>query len=119
MRLTFNNTIYRINFRHGKESRNIPGLGPVEQDYTIAQIRTGERDSTDNNNDNIAASAVVRRFYGDTPSFEAARKAALKAALRSLNSTEAFRTAVWLTYHQRPGGILASTKAQVASASSN
>ena len=104
MRLTYENTIYRIGFKHGQETRELPGLGPTVQDFTVATIRNGERDTE---NENIVASAKVHRFYRDANSLEAARKAALKQALKSMNATEAFRTAIWATYHSRPGGIKA------------
>jgi len=103
MRLTYNNTVYRIGFQHGNEINSIPGYGPTMQDYTIAIMREGEGRDVDNTN--IVASAKVHRFYRDQPSNEAARKAALKAALQSMNATTEFRTAVWQAYHTRPGGI--------------
>lgn len=103
MRLTFNNTVYRIGFQHGQETNFVPGHGPTVQDFTIAILRSGEEKDTDNIN--IVGSAKVHRFHRDQPSAEAARKAALKAALQSMNATTGFRTAVWGAYHSRPGGI--------------
>ena len=111
MRLNYNGTLYRILFKHGQETNHIPGHGNKTQEFTIATIRTGEKDETDSN---IFASAKVHRFYKDQPSLEAARKAAVRAALKSVNATVEFRTAVWKAYHTRPGGIKAGT---VASAS--
>jgi len=103
MRLTYNNIVYRIGFKHGNETNSIPGYGPTVQDFTVATLRTGEDKDTDNTN--IVASAKVHRFHRDPPSAEAARKAALKAALQSMNATTGFRTAIWAAYHSRPGGI--------------
>lgn len=112
MRLTFDNTTYRIGFQHGQETNTIPGHGPTIQDYTIATLRSGEERDTDNAN--IVASAKVHRFHRDQPSAEAARKAALKAALQSMNATTSFRTAVWQAYHSRPGGIAYGKRTQTA-----
>ena len=103
MRLTYRGKVYRIGFQHGHETNEIPGHGPTVQDFTIATIRTGER--TESETDNILATAKVHRFYRDQPSLEAARKAALKSALRATKTTQKFRAAVWETYHSRPGGI--------------
>jgi hypothetical protein len=104
MRLTFNGTVYRIGFRHGNETNEIPGHGPVLQNYTIATIRQGEKDETA---ENIVASAKVHRFYKDPPSQESARKHALRAALKSMNASQEFRTEIWAAYHSRPGGLKA------------
>lgn len=104
MRLTYNGNVYRIGFKHGSETNEIAGHGPTVQNFTIATIRKGERDTE---TENIVASAKVRRFHKDDPSLEAARKNALKSALRSMNANQAFRTAVWATYHTRPGGLQA------------
>ena len=115
MRLTYNGTIYRIGFRHGSETNSFPGLGTLTQDYTMAFIRTGEKDESA---ENIAASAKIHRFHKDAPSLETARKNALRKALQSMNATQDFRTAIWAAYHSRPGGLKANT-AVVATTSSS
>ena len=105
MRLTFDSNIYRIGFKHGHETNDVPGYGPTVQDFTIATIRKGERDSDPPSDANVVASAKVRRFYRDAPSLEAARKAALKQALKNMGANLKFREAIWETYHSRPGGL--------------
>jgi hypothetical protein len=111
MRLTYRGKVYRIGFKHGQETNEIPGHGPTAQDFTIATIRTGERETDTKataDDSNILATAKVHRFHRDEHSHEAARKAALKAALKSVKTTHNFREAIWKTYHSRPGGISAS-----------
>lgn len=106
MRLQYRGTIYRIGFKHGHETNDVPGYGPTVQDFTIATIRKGERDSDPLSADaNVVAFAKVRRFYRDAHSLEAARKAALKQALKNMIADLKFREAIWQTYHSRPGGL--------------
>lgn len=103
MRFNYNNTEYRIGFSQITETNEIPGIGLKEQRSTIARIRTGERDSTEE----LVAEAKVTQYYKDSFSFEKARKYALGAALISSEFAynKEFRKAAWAAYHTRPGGI--------------
>lgn len=111
MRLKIGNETFIIGFRYGNEQRNVPGHGTLNQEYTIATIRTGEK------GENIFASAKVYRYHKDRACKEAARKAALKAALGiaaglDMETRTAFRTAIWNAYHSRPGGINAMQRSK-------
>lgn len=112
MRFTYNNQTYRINFQHGNEVRNFPGVGDVNQDFTVVTIRKGDTNTEDDSN--LIATATVRRLYSDTPNNEVARKEAIKKALNTMNADLDFRTAIWTGYHTRPGGLLAKAKTMTA-----
>jgi hypothetical protein len=102
MLFTFDNGTYRIYFRYDSRIIKPYPHDPEEhrQDITMAIIKVPGQDGE------VITSGQVAKYFRDKPDRDLARKLALRKALRTMNATEAFRTAAWQAYHTRPGGLL-------------
>lgn len=100
MRFTFENRMYQFSFRYGQRALAARHLVGKHQDTTTVLIK-GPADT-------IIGTETVARHHNDPPNRNAARKAALVKTLQGMKASREFRTALWESYHARPGGIKAA-----------